>query len=63
MKTHIQQLKNELAVDRLQVSVSAEELMNYCQDHAWEDVLITGFRGHHGKNPWQEKSSFPCVVM
>jgi len=56
----VEQLRREASFKRLPVSQAVEELKNYVNQHASDDVLLTGF-GNNKNNPYREKSS--CQII
>lgn len=54
MKKTVQQLQREVSMKREKISVVGRELVEYCQEHAKNDVLVTGFKSQK-QNPFAEQ--------
>ena len=54
MKKIVEQLKRELAVERMKVSVAAGELVEFTEKYEHVDMLVTG-KPHTGDNPYRAK--------
>ena len=55
MKNTVEQLKRENAVVRQKVSVTFQELINYCEANKKDDVLVQGFKSQ-ADNPYRNES-------
>ncbi|XP_061874934.1 guanine nucleotide-binding protein G(I)/G(S)/G(O) subunit gamma-10 [Colius striatus] len=55
----VEQLKLEVAVDRMKVSQAAAELQQYCMQNACKDALLVGVPA--GSNPFREPRS--CALL
>ncbi|XP_075994880.1 guanine nucleotide-binding protein G(I)/G(S)/G(O) subunit gamma-7-like [Genypterus blacodes] len=55
----VDQLRMEAGVDRIKISLTAAELVQYCQDHKRGDPLLTGITA--SSNPFKEKKT--CVLL
>jgi len=56
----VQQLRQELEIKRLKISVTANELMQFCVQHEAEDRLLNP---KSSDNPFQPKKTLPCSVL
>lgn len=59
-KELIEQLKVEVKLDRLKMSVVIKDLIKYCEDNQKNDPLVSGFKSMKD-NPFQEKSG--CQII
>jgi len=59
LKLQLDQLRKEVALDRKRISVTAKDLMTYCEENKAHDGLVTGISDSH--NPFQEKKS--CSII
>ncbi|CAL9693448.1 unnamed protein product [Knipowitschia caucasica] len=55
----IHQLRIEAGMERLKISLTAVDLVQYCQDHKRNDPLLTGINS--ALNPFKDKKS--CVLL
>jgi len=56
----VQQLRQELEIKRMRISVTANELMQFCIQHEAEDRLLNP---KSSDNPFQPKKTLPCAVL
>jgi hypothetical protein len=56
----VEQLRYEAALDRKRVSQVCKELLQYCEAHQQNDVLVLGFTSQKD-NPYKEKAG--CLVI
>uniref|UniRef100_A0A8C6WTN0 Guanine nucleotide-binding protein subunit gamma n=1 Tax=Neogobius melanostomus TaxID=47308 RepID=A0A8C6WTN0_9GOBI len=54
----IHQLRIEAGMERLKISLTAADLVQYCQEHKRSDPLLTGI---NTSNPFKDKKS--CVLL
>lgn len=59
LKETVDLLRIQAKMQRMKVSMSAEELMNYCLENAQDDCLLQGIPA--GGNPYKEGKN--CPVM
>lgn len=59
LKKTVEQLRHEANIDRMKVSQAGAELQAYCQEHAREDMLLTGVPT--AANPFKEKKT--CLIL
>ncbi|KAF7658628.1 hypothetical protein LDENG_00010300 [Lucifuga dentata] len=55
----VDQLRVEAGMERLKISLTAVELVRYCQDHRRSDPLLTGIAA--SSNPFKDKKT--CVLL
>ncbi|KAJ0001474.1 hypothetical protein NQD34_006494 [Periophthalmus magnuspinnatus] len=55
----IHQLRIEAGMERLKISLTAVDLVQYCQEHKRCDPLLTGINS--SMNPFKDKKS--CVLL
>ncbi|XP_054616781.1 guanine nucleotide-binding protein G(I)/G(S)/G(O) subunit gamma-7-like [Dunckerocampus dactyliophorus] len=55
----VEQLRVEASTERIKISLTAVELVQYCQDHRRSDPLLTGIAA--SSNPFKDKRS--CVLL
>ncbi|XP_043554547.1 guanine nucleotide-binding protein G(I)/G(S)/G(O) subunit gamma-5-like [Chiloscyllium plagiosum] len=55
----VQQLRSELAINRLKVSQAAADLKQFCLQNAQQDPLLTGI--HPNTNPFRPAK--PCLLL
>ena len=55
----VAQLQSEANIKRISTSIACKDLIQYCQDHDREDVLIHGFTKI--ANPYVPKKQ-PCQI-
>ncbi|XP_034035025.1 guanine nucleotide-binding protein G(I)/G(S)/G(O) subunit gamma-12-like [Thalassophryne amazonica] len=55
----VDQLRVEATMERIKISLTAADLVQYCQDHRHSDPLISGFAA--SSNPFKEKKT--CVLL
>ncbi|XP_028267733.1 guanine nucleotide-binding protein G(I)/G(S)/G(O) subunit gamma-7-like [Parambassis ranga] len=55
----VDQLRVEASMERFKISLSAADLVKYCQDHRRSDPLLTGIAA--SSNPFKDKKS--CVLL
>ncbi|XP_072298321.1 guanine nucleotide-binding protein G(I)/G(S)/G(O) subunit gamma-12-like [Eucyclogobius newberryi] len=55
----IHQLRIEAGMERLKISLTAVDLVQYCQEHKRSDPLLTGINS--SLNPFKDKKS--CVLL
>ncbi|XP_013867826.1 guanine nucleotide-binding protein G(I)/G(S)/G(O) subunit gamma-7 [Austrofundulus limnaeus] len=55
----VEQLKIEASMERFKISLTAADLVQYCQEHRRSDPLITGISA--SSNPFKDKKS--CVLL
>jgi guanine nucleotide-binding protein G(I)/G(S)/G(O) subunit gamma-12 len=56
----VEQLRHEASIDRKRVSQVCKELLQYCEAHQQNDVLVLGFTSQK-ENPFKESSG--CIVV
>uniref|UniRef100_A0A3Q4APU8 Guanine nucleotide-binding protein subunit gamma n=1 Tax=Mola mola TaxID=94237 RepID=A0A3Q4APU8_MOLML len=54
----VDQLRVEASMERLKISLTAADLVRYCQDHRRSDPLLTGIAT--SSNPFKDKM---CVLL
>ncbi|KRZ06565.1 Guanine nucleotide-binding protein subunit gamma, partial [Trichinella zimbabwensis] len=59
LRHQLEQLRMEASLPRKRISEVSRDLMDYCEKHKSQDVLVTGIADSH--NPFQEKKS--CVLL
>ncbi|MBN3302015.1 guanine nucleotide-binding protein G(I)/G(S)/G(O) subunit gamma-7-like [Amia ocellicauda] len=55
----VEQLRVEAGLDRMQVSVTGRDLVQFCQQHSRSDALLSGVPA--SANPFKDKK--PCVLL
>ncbi|XP_029014013.1 guanine nucleotide-binding protein G(I)/G(S)/G(O) subunit gamma-7-like [Betta splendens] len=55
----VDQLRLEASMERIKISLTAADLVQYCQDHRRSDPLLTGISA--SSNPFKDKKT--CVVL
>ncbi|XP_059204624.1 guanine nucleotide-binding protein G(I)/G(S)/G(O) subunit gamma-7-like [Centropristis striata] len=55
----VEQLRVEAGMERIKISLTAADLVRFCQDHRRSDPLITGITA--SSNPFKDKKS--CVLL
>ncbi|XP_017277476.1 GGL domain-containing protein [Kryptolebias marmoratus] len=55
----VDQLRIEASMERFKISLTAADLVQYCQEHRRSDPLITGISA--SSNPFKDKKS--CVLL
>ncbi|XP_061892879.1 guanine nucleotide-binding protein G(I)/G(S)/G(O) subunit gamma-7-like [Entelurus aequoreus] len=55
----VEQLRVEASMERIKISLTAVDLVHYCQDHRRTDPLLTGIAA--SSNPFKDKKS--CVLL
>ncbi|XP_028311472.1 guanine nucleotide-binding protein G(I)/G(S)/G(O) subunit gamma-7-like [Gouania willdenowi] len=55
----VDQLRVEATMERFKISLTATDLVRYCQEHKRSDPLITGIAA--SSNPFKDKKS--CVLL
>ena len=55
----VRQLRVEANIERMKVSMAYKDLIQYCQDHEDDDVLVRGFKIL--PNPYELKKS--CIII
>ncbi|XP_061605483.1 guanine nucleotide-binding protein G(I)/G(S)/G(O) subunit gamma-7-like isoform X2 [Phyllopteryx taeniolatus] len=55
----VEQLQLEASMERIKISLTAVDLVQYCQDHRRSDPLITSVAA--SSNPFKDKKS--CVLL
>ncbi len=60
MKKAVEQLKREMAVERVKVSITTRDLVEYTERYKAMDMLVTG-KPHTGDNPYRPRSM--CAVL
>ncbi|XP_037112024.1 guanine nucleotide-binding protein G(I)/G(S)/G(O) subunit gamma-7-like [Syngnathus acus] len=58
-KVVVEQLRLEASMERIKISLTAGDLVQYCQEHKRSDPLLT--RVAASSNPFKEKKS--CVLL
>jgi hypothetical protein len=56
----VAQLRAEVKIERIKVSVACTELIKYCEAHQSTDVLVSGFV--NCPNPFEPRRK-PCVII
>lgn len=59
LRKNVEQLRIESKVKRIDISKASADLLNYCQEHANEDMLLTGVPA--SDNPFKDKKS--CTIL
>ncbi|XP_034748997.1 guanine nucleotide-binding protein G(I)/G(S)/G(O) subunit gamma-12-like [Etheostoma cragini] len=55
----VDQLQLEASMERIKISLTAADLIRYCQDHRRSDPLLTGIAA--SSNPFKDKKT--CVLL
>ncbi|XP_067334457.1 guanine nucleotide-binding protein G(I)/G(S)/G(O) subunit gamma-12-like [Channa argus] len=55
----VDQLRLEASMERIKISLTAADLVQYCQDHRRSDPLLTGISA--SSNPFKDKKT--CVLL
>ncbi|XP_041813557.1 guanine nucleotide-binding protein G(I)/G(S)/G(O) subunit gamma-12-like [Chelmon rostratus] len=55
----VDQLRVEASMERIKISLTAADLVRYCQDHRRSDPLLTGITA--SSNPFKDKKT--CVLL
>ncbi|MEQ2280928.1 Guanine nucleotide-binding protein G(I)/G(S)/G(O) subunit gamma-12 [Ameca splendens] len=55
----VDQLQIEAAMERFKISLTAADLVQYCQEHRRSDPLLTGISA--SSNPFKDKKT--CVLL
>ncbi|XP_061160058.1 GGL domain-containing protein [Syngnathus typhle] len=55
----VEQLRLEASMERIKISLTAGELVQYCQEHKRSDPLLSGIAA--SSNPFKDKKS--CVLL
>ncbi|KAM3863458.1 guanine nucleotide-binding protein G(I)/G(S)/G(O) subunit gamma-12-like [Diretmus argenteus] len=55
----VDQLRVEASMERIKISLTAAELVQYCRDHRRSDPLLTGISA--SSNPFKDKKT--CVLL
>ncbi|KAM6913776.1 guanine nucleotide-binding protein G(I)/G(S)/G(O) subunit gamma-7-like [Anarhichas minor] len=55
----VDQLRVEASTERIKISLTAADLVRYCQEHRRQDPLLTGIAA--SSNPFKDKKS--CVLL
>ncbi|XP_028456387.1 guanine nucleotide-binding protein G(I)/G(S)/G(O) subunit gamma-12 [Perca flavescens] len=55
----VDQLQLEASMERIKISLTAADLVRYCQDHRRSDPLLTGIAA--SSNPFKDKKT--CVLL
>ncbi|XP_029913907.1 guanine nucleotide-binding protein G(I)/G(S)/G(O) subunit gamma-12-like [Myripristis murdjan] len=55
----VDQLRVEATMERIKISLTAAELVQYCQEHRRSDPLLTGIAA--SSNPFKDKKT--CVLL
>ncbi|XP_073350128.1 guanine nucleotide-binding protein G(I)/G(S)/G(O) subunit gamma-7-like isoform X1 [Pagrus major] len=55
----VDQLRVEAGMERFKISLTAADLVRYCQDHRRSDPLLTGIAA--SSNPFKDKKT--CVLL
>uniref|UniRef100_A0A673AHQ0 Guanine nucleotide-binding protein subunit gamma n=1 Tax=Sphaeramia orbicularis TaxID=375764 RepID=A0A673AHQ0_9TELE len=55
----VDQLRLEASMERIKISLTAADLVQYCQDHKRSDPLLTGIAA--SSNPFKDKKT--CVLL
>ncbi|KAG7504698.1 guanine nucleotide-binding protein G(I)/G(S)/G(O) subunit gamma-12-like [Solea senegalensis] len=55
----IDQLRLEASMERIKISLTAADLIQYCKDHRHSDPLLTGIAS--SSNPFKDKKT--CVLL
>ncbi|XP_061829427.1 guanine nucleotide-binding protein G(I)/G(S)/G(O) subunit gamma-7-like [Nerophis lumbriciformis] len=55
----VEQLRVEASMERIKISLTAVDLVQYCQDNRRTDPLLTGIAA--SSNPFKDKKS--CVLL
>ncbi|XP_026180305.1 GGL domain-containing protein [Mastacembelus armatus] len=55
----VDQLRVEASMERIKISLTAADLVQYCQDHRRSDPLLTGIAA--SSNPFKDKKT--CVLL
>ncbi|XP_029364038.1 guanine nucleotide-binding protein G(I)/G(S)/G(O) subunit gamma-7-like isoform X1 [Echeneis naucrates] len=55
----VDQLRVEAGMERIKISLTAADLVHYCQEHRRSDPLITGIAA--SSNPFKDKKT--CVLL
>ncbi|XP_061079966.1 guanine nucleotide-binding protein G(I)/G(S)/G(O) subunit gamma-12-like [Conger conger] len=55
----VEQLRVEAGMERVKISISAAQLVQYCQEHGRSDPLLTGIAT--SANPFKDKKT--CVLL
>ncbi|XP_035511522.1 guanine nucleotide-binding protein G(I)/G(S)/G(O) subunit gamma-12-like [Morone saxatilis] len=55
----VDQLRLEANMERIKISLTAADLVRYCQDHRRSDPLLTGIAA--SSNPFKDKKT--CVLL
>ncbi|XP_037544260.1 guanine nucleotide-binding protein G(I)/G(S)/G(O) subunit gamma-7-like [Nematolebias whitei] len=55
----VDQLQIEASMERFKISLTAADLVQYCQEHRRSDPLITGISA--SSNPFKDKKT--CVLL
>ncbi|XP_049600439.1 guanine nucleotide-binding protein G(I)/G(S)/G(O) subunit gamma-7-like [Syngnathus scovelli] len=55
----VEQLRLEASMERIKISLTAGDLVQYCQEHKRSDPLLTGMAA--SSNPFKDKKS--CVLL
>ncbi|XP_072224530.1 guanine nucleotide-binding protein G(I)/G(S)/G(O) subunit gamma-12-like isoform X2 [Leuresthes tenuis] len=55
----VDQLRMEASMERVKISLTAADLVQYCQEHRRSDPLLTGIAA--SANPFKDKKT--CVLL